>query len=274
MDALREHLSTGVLFEITAVALHGILYPLGMKPRAVPSAGPGKTRPVILIHGYGHNRACFMPLELYLRAVGFDRIFPFTYSNPQNVEQVAQSLQDFVEEVRQSCSSGRQTVDLVAHSLGGLAARVYLQELGGARHVDQCLTLGTPHYGTYSSYWTPTAVGRQMRPESEFMSRFNDPAKRAGGVRFYSLWAEQDLMVLPRENAIYREGDDQPIPDSGHLGIVLHPRALRLIAHRLRGGQDIPATRIERVTRLTSAVLNKGLALLGRLRKPKHQDQQ
>jgi len=197
MEALREHLSTGVLFEITSVALHGVLYPFGLKPRAVKSAGPGRTRPVILIHGYGHNRSCFLPLELYLRAVGFDRIFPFTYSSPDNIEQVAGALKDFIEQVRSSCASGRHTVDLVAHSLGGLAARVYLQDLGGARHVDQCLTLATPHYGTYSSYWTPTAIGRQMRPESEFMARLNHPDHRAGGVRYYSLWAEQDLWFCP-----------------------------------------------------------------------------
>ncbi len=264
MDALREHLSTGVLFEITSVALHGLLYPFGLKPRAVKSAGPGKTRPVILIHGYGHNRSCFLPLELYLRAVGFDRIFPFTYSNPANIDQVAKSLKTFVDQVRESCSSGRQTVDLVAHSLGGLAARVYLQELSGARHVDQCLTLATPHYGTYSSYWTPTAIGRQMRPESDFMVRLNHPDRRASGVRYYSLWAEQDLMVLPRENAIYREGNDQAIPDTGHLGIVLHPKAIRFSAYKLRSGQDIPATQVERVSRLVSGVLSKSLALIRR----------
>jgi triacylglycerol esterase/lipase EstA (alpha/beta hydrolase family) len=262
MQTLREHLSTGVLLEITSVALHGILYPFGMKPRAVKSSGPGKTRPVILIHGYGHNRSAFLPLEVYLRAVGFDRIFPFGYANPPGIVQVAESLRTFVDQVRESCASGKQTVDLVAHSLGGLAARVYLQELGGARHVDQCITLATPHYGTYSSYWAPTAVGREMRPESEFMARLNDPAKRASGVRYYSLWAEQDLMVLPRENAIYQEGDDQSIGEVGHFGIVLHPKSLRQSAHKLRAGQDIPATRVERISRLASGVLGKGISLI------------
>ena len=140
---------------------------------------------------------------------------------------------------------------------GGLVARVYLQELGGARHVDRCITLATPHYGTYSSYWTPTALGRQMRPESEFMARLNRQGKRAPGVRFTSLWADLDLMVLPRENAIYREGEDIPVNGIGHAGILLHPKSLRHVSERLRSDQDIPATRLERTAQLVKGVIAK-----------------
>jgi hypothetical protein len=48
--------------------------------------------------------------------------------------------------------------------LGGLVARVYLQQLGGARRVDHCITLATPHQGTYNSYWVASRVGRDLRP--------------------------------------------------------------------------------------------------------------
>jgi triacylglycerol esterase/lipase EstA (alpha/beta hydrolase family) len=172
---------------------------------------------------------------------------------------VALRLRDFVEGVFDACG-GRGTIDLVAHSLGGLAARVYLQEYGGARRVDQCFTISTPHRGTYSSYWAPTTVGRQMRPGSDFLARLNDPSRRAPGVRFYSLWAGMDLMVLPRENSIYPEGDDACIRGAGHSGILIHPETMKLIARRLRAGQDVPSTRIERITQIGRGIFRKGLS--------------
>jgi len=245
------------LYEITSVALQGLLYPFGVKEPELEAVGPGRARPVILIHGWGANRSCLYPLRWYLRSKGFDRIFGFNFGSAQSIEEIAGQLKGFVEEIRKCCDSGRQTVDLVAHSLGGLAARVYLQELGGARHVDRCITIATPHYGTYSSYWTPTALGRQMRPESEFMARLNKPENRAPGVRFTSLWAGLDLMVLPRENAIYKEGEDILIGRIGHAGILLHHQTLHQVSERLRAGQDMPATGLERAAQLAKGIFSK-----------------
>jgi len=270
---MGEELNQGALLEVTSVALQGLLYPLGLKPRPIEALGPGCTRPVILIHGWGSNRSCMLPIEAYLRAVGFDRVFPFHYGPGgagAGIEPLAERLSEFVDRVREACASDRKTVDLVAHSLGGLAARVYLQEMGGARHVDQCITIGTPHLGTYSSYWAPTAVGRQMRPESDFMASLNDGSSRAPGVRYLSIWAELDLMILPRENAVYPEGDDTRIDGVGHSGILLHPRTMKLVVERLRAGQDISATRLQRVGHLARGIWRTGRRLVGavRVKKP------
>jgi triacylglycerol esterase/lipase EstA (alpha/beta hydrolase family) len=250
------------LYEVSSVAVQGLLYPFGVKDRELEAVGPGRSRPVILIHGWGANRSCLYPLRWYLRSVGFDRVFGFNFGSSRSIEEIADLLKEFVDEIRKCCDSGKQTVDLVAHSLGGLAARVYLQELGGARHVDRCITIATPHYGTYSSYWTPTALGRQMRPESEFMARLNQPDQRAPGVRFTSLWADLDLMVLPRENAIYKEGEDIPVTGIGHAGILLHPKTMRQVSDRLRSGQDIPSTRLELAAQLAKGIISKSLSLL------------
>lgn len=252
------------LFEAAAMALQALMLPIGIKPREIKKVGAGRTRPVVLVHGYGSNRSCMLALEAYLRFMGHDRLFPFNFGPGgagEGVEPLAERLAEFVENVFLACG-GRGSVDLVAHSLGGLVARLYLQEHDGARRVDQCITVATPHLGTYSSYWAPTAVGRQMRPNSQFLSRLNDRKVRAPGVRFFSIWAGMDLMVLPRQNAIYPEGDEACIHGAGHAGILLHPECMRLIARRLRAGQDIPSTRIERITQLGRGILRKGLAVI------------
>lgn len=263
---LRDGFEPGVIVEIAGAALQAVLMPFGIKPRPVRAAGPGRTRPVVLIHGYGSNRSCLLPLEAYLRAVGFDRVYPFNFTSGAGVEQSASALAAFVDEVRDGCRVGRGTVDLVAYSLGGLVARFYLQELGGHRRVDQCITLATPHHGTYSSYWAPTAVGRQLRPDSGFLGRLAAPGRRAAGVRYLSLWAEQDLVILPREHAVYEQGDDACIRGVGHMGILVHPATLRLVTERLRAGQDIPATRLARIAWLSRSVLSKAGGVVSRFR--------
>jgi pimeloyl-ACP methyl ester carboxylesterase len=257
MSRMEEHLQTGLLFEITAVALQGLLLPLGRSKRKIKSVGPGHTRPVVLVHGYGQPSA-LLPLGLYLQAVGFDRIHSFCYQAPDRIEPIAQELKEFLEQVADSCAKGRrQTVDIVAHSLGGLVARHCLQELGGARLVDQCITLATPHYGSFATAWASTSIGHALHPESDFIVGLNQESRRAQGVRYHSLWAEQDIMVLPRENAIYLEGDDACVEGVGHMGILLHPAGLKLLAAKLAAGQGLPGSRVEWVGSAGGGVLKR-----------------
>jgi triacylglycerol esterase/lipase EstA (alpha/beta hydrolase family) len=263
MDDAGSAFQKEILIELGSTALQGVLFPFGIKARQVKPLGPGKTRPVVLIHGYGGNRSCLLPLEGVLRTAGFDRVFPFSYPGDESsIDDLAGALKAYIGEVRAACGAENQSLDLVAYSLGGLVARVFLQELGGAAWVDQCLTLGTPHYGTYSSFWAPTPIGRQMRPDSEFMARLNDPARRAPGVRYLSLWAERDLMVLPRENAVYREGDGQRINRVGHLGILTSPLAFGQVIRRLRSGQVLPVTPVQRLVRFGQKAYRVGSALV------------
>jgi len=257
-------LNPGVVHELVATAAQGLLFPLGVKPRDITAVGPGHNRPLILIHGYGHNRSALLPLETYLRLLGFNRVFPFSYSAQEGIEAVAKKLALFVSKVQKACACENNTVDLVAHSLGGLAARVYLQDLGGARVVDQCLSLATPHLGSANSTWAPPAVGEQIRPESAFIKQLNRPGARAPGVRFCSLWADQDLMIRPRENAIYNQGDDYCLPATGHLGILTHPQSFQHIAQKLSANQEIPPTPLAKTATLARRTWRLGHSLWNR----------
>lgn len=60
--------------------------------------------------------------------------------------------------------SGADRVDMLAHSVGGTVARMYLGEqpylgqiYGGRRHVGALVMLGTPHHS--QEYWTRRSVG-------------------------------------------------------------------------------------------------------------------
>ena len=47
-----------------------------------------------------------------------------------------------------------KTVDIIAHSFGGLVARYYIQKLGGENRVRHLVTMGTPHRGSVDTFET------------------------------------------------------------------------------------------------------------------------
>src|SRR5207248_10897331 len=121
------------------------------------------------------------------------RTLSYEYAAGPGIEQAAIGLKRFL---RDRVRGGR--IDLVCHSLGGVIARVYLQTLGGARRVDRCVTLGTPHRGTYNAYWLASRVGRELRPDSGLFDRLTATRDAAAAVRFSSIVAGSDNIVIPR----------------------------------------------------------------------------
>src|SRR5256885_13891387 len=168
--------------ELLALAASSVLFPFGIARSKARTARRKDQRTVVLVHGYLGNRSCFFPLAAYLKARGVGPVLSFSYSGTKGVDGAALELRDFLQ---QRVRGGR--VDLVCHSLGGIVARTYLQLLGGARRVDRCITLGTPHRGTYNAYWVTSRVGRELRPDSPFLARLD--ASRAGAAprRFASI---------------------------------------------------------------------------------------
>ena len=212
--------------ELLAMTASGILFPFALRSSGRRTARRADQRTVVLVHGYLANRASLWPLAAYLRARGVGALHAFDYRTTDGVERAAIALR---EHLRRTVRGGR--IDLVCHSMGGLVARVYLQELGGARRVDRCITLGTPHRGTYSAYWLPTRVATAMRPGSPLLTRLARTRSAAGAVRFSSIVAGSDNLVLPRVFAA--DEDVVHVPDLGHVGMLFSPTVFRAVAARL-----------------------------------------
>jgi len=213
--------------EILAGISTVLLFPFGIRRQSRRTPRLADQRTIVFVHGYLSNPSCFLPLSLYLRSRGFDPPLSFSYSGSIGVEQAALKLREFL---RRQVRGGR--VDLVCHSLGGLVARVYLQELGGTRRVDSCVTLGTPHRGTYNAYWLWSRVGRELRPDSGVLARLSRSQNKAASVRFLSVVAGSDNIVVPR---IFAQGADETffVPEVGHLGLLYSPRVYRKIGDYL-----------------------------------------
>ena len=212
--------------ELLALAATSLLYPLGLWRSTRRTPRRAEQRTIVLVHGYLANRGPLLPLAAYLRACGHKQIVAYEYSGAAGIEQAAIGLRDFL---RSRVRGGR--IDLVCHSLGGLVARVYLQQLGGARRVDRCITLGTPHRGTYNAYWVASRVGRELRPDSPFLARLESHRPGAARVRFASIVAGSDNIVIPR---VFSSNDVVVhVPGLGHMGLLFSPTAFRIVAEQL-----------------------------------------
>src|SRR3989344_4686055 len=84
-------------------------------------------------------------------AIGPENVYVAFYDWRRPIDEIATNyLKSVLYEARGLSPTGK--VDIVAHSMGGLVARAYIQSEDYDDEVDQLITLGTPHYGLSDAY--------------------------------------------------------------------------------------------------------------------------
>jgi pimeloyl-ACP methyl ester carboxylesterase len=86
-------------------------------------------------------------------------LFEFPYEWRDSNVLISQKLKEKINEVK--AKTGLPAVDLVAHSMGGLVARYYVEGNNYEDDVNQLITLGTPHKGSPKGYtsWEAGEIG-------------------------------------------------------------------------------------------------------------------
>ncbi len=191
--------------------------------------------PILMVHGYLHNRSGFFVMRRALRRVGFAHLYDVNLSAiSRDVPSMAARLAERVDEVL--AATGADRVHLVGHSLGGIVARYYVQVLGGADRVDTVMTLGTPHRGTYAAYAFPSRVARQLRPGSRLLRQLNRPG-RGAGVRWVSFSSNLDAFTIPASSGRLEvpglDTENVEIRDLGHMSLLVSPELIHEVVVRL-----------------------------------------
>jgi triacylglycerol lipase len=187
--------------------------------------------PILLVHGMIDNRGVFNVLRRRLRRRGFETTATVNYSPLTNdVRGAARDLAGEVEAL--VARTGYEKIHVVAHSLGGLIARYYVQRLGGDERVHTLVTLGTPHAGSRHAHLLPLRLCRQLRPGSRLMTELQLPAPGCT-TRFVAYWSDTDQVIVPHPNARLEHPDlrvhNVRIRDTGHISL---PRLGR-VAHEI-----------------------------------------
>jgi palmitoyl protein thioesterase len=242
--------------DLAVLAGHLLLYPTGILPERVPSPSAttdppegevlpapaavpvGGHPPVLLLHGFVDNRSAFALLRRSLQRHGWTRIQALNYSPlTGDIRTAARQLAPHIERISEQ--SGNRRVDIVAHSLGGLIARYYVQRLGGDSRVRTLVTLGTPHSGTRAiPALAPHPLARQMRPGSEVLEELAGPAPGCR-TRFVAFWSDLDQLMFPVEAARLTHPDLQArnikVSGIGHLALPVHGTVAAEIREALSG---------------------------------------
>lgn len=167
------------------------------------TADTGEKNPVVFVHGFFDKKidlfgkSNFTYLIDYLVEQGWDsdELFVIQYSDTvgSNIPN-AYELDAFIDNVLSQ--TGKEQVDIVAHSMGGLSSRYYIQNLDGHEKVGSLITLGTPHHGTPLAYlvsWTDG--GYEMIPGSGFLQQLNSGDTTPGSVHYTSIYTYADELV-------------------------------------------------------------------------------
>jgi pimeloyl-ACP methyl ester carboxylesterase len=211
-------------------------------PAPAPEPGP-RDVPVILVPGWFDEAAGLAPLARRLAEAGWaeDRVKAISFrdavgSNEDHALEVAAA----VAEMREATGSPR--VDIVAHSMGGLAVRHFLATESQAEATRRVVFLGTPQRGTWVAYMAWGEGGQEMEPESEFLSQLNEVAPVPETVEAFTIRTPVDTHIVPGENATLPGVPDVTVCCPTHRGLVDHKETFRLIhmflAEGRRGSQQ------------------------------------
>jgi pSer/pThr/pTyr-binding forkhead associated (FHA) protein len=128
-------------------------YLLSNPSAIMPDSGPVEVSGVIhetvvvphFIKIDAYNRLSqFLEKSLGYR-LGID-LLEFPYDWRQDNRLTAQQLATTIRTWRERMGHGPVTI--IAHSMGGLVTRYYLDQLGGQEHVERFVAIGTPHFGS------------------------------------------------------------------------------------------------------------------------------
>ena len=238
---LRPETYVAQVREAMVIARCAATYPLGlaaaMLTTGTPSGDSRRDTPVVLVHGYGHNRSGWFALERALRRSGFTSVHTMNYVafGSEGVEKLAARLAAHVDRVREL--TGCEKVHLVGHSLGGVLLRWYVHELGGAQAVDTAITVASPHEGTAAAHLGFGPAARDLRPGSRVMRRLAAAAARPTGVNWVALYSNVDLVVQPAASAKLRapalRAENVLVDGYGHVGIMSSRVVVDAIVERL-----------------------------------------
>ncbi|HWE04768.1 MAG TPA: alpha/beta fold hydrolase [Tepidisphaeraceae bacterium] len=173
----------------------------------LPDAFDSRRPLVVLVHGLDSEKECMGAIGNLLTAAGH-QVSYFDYPQDQPIEESSELFADRMTALVERFP--KVSIDIVAHSMGGLIARDYIEGGGYRGGVDRLILVGTPNAGSdwapfgvvlkvkeqYNEWkhdpdwgwtWAITAglseADRDLKPGSKFLGRLNSLPRRPG-VRY------------------------------------------------------------------------------------------
>lgn len=197
--------------------------------------------PVLLVPGWSDRAEEMESLRKRFVASGWppERVRVIEFADPLGSNRDhARELAAFLEAVRKT--KGSPVVDVVAHSMGGLALRWLMARKGG-EGIRRVVFLGTPHEGTVTAFLAWGEGGREMEPGSPFLDSLRAYPPVPRGVEALVVRTRTDLRVLPGEHARLPDGErieNVEVCCPSHPGLLEDEEVFRRMRAFLREGRE------------------------------------
>ncbi len=198
-----------------------------------------KPIPVLLIHGYGCNRAMWLKFSEGLAQKGFQ-------SAALNLEPPLGSIYDYVPSIEKELQSLLQTTQsthcaIIAHSMGGLATRAFLANSSPKKNqrVLAVITLGTPHQGTVHAALGQGENTKQMRRRSLWREQLAQRERKEDLAKFACILSHHDNIVAPQSDQFVPHAKVIELHGIGHVSLAYSDQVVEIasaeIVSRLAG---------------------------------------
>lgn len=221
--------------EIAAYGRQAVLLRHDVVDRAVPSAARDGDDIVVLLHGLFATAGVLRPLR---RALGRHKDLhtaAMTYPPGPGVPELAGRLRGFVAELPEGAR-----LHLVGHSMGGVVARFFAQEIGDER-VAQTISMASPFAGIRGAKMLGFGGARDIDPESPVLKRLRLGASAAEHIPHTSIIAESDGIIsspvshaLPGSEVVIMRG-------RGHNTLLFDEEVARVVERRVLERRPSPA---------------------------------
>jgi pimeloyl-ACP methyl ester carboxylesterase len=203
--------------------------------RALPDDGH---RPILFLHGLGGHRGNFLPMRAWLGMRGRRRGYAIGMTAGVDLMTLGKELSSLIETILDvNGLPADAQVDIVAHSMGGVVARLALLEVGSLARVHTLVTLGTPHSGTQIARLGGTHRCHDLRPGSPVMAALAAQLPWRGPTQLVCLWSVDDPIMQPAQTAQVDGADNRLLEAHNHTDYLLKVSAWKHILAALGDGR-------------------------------------
>jgi triacylglycerol lipase len=219
---------------------------LGTVPAPAGSVAPGPGAegarlrdgvPVLLVPGWFDTARELAALRIRLLGAGWptDYVETITFEDPagsnrDHAEEIAVAVKDLI------ARTGAGQVDIVAHSMGGLATRWYLLTHHDAP-VRRVAFVASPHRGTLSAHFAWGGGRAEMMPDSPFLDTLNADAPAPTSVEAITIRTPVDAHIVPGESATLPGVPDHRLCCPTHAGLLRSRRVFDILRAFLDNGE-------------------------------------